>query len=655
MAVLLLAVLPCSAQQAARGGVSGIVKSASGGVALAVVTVTRQGAGESTIARQAITGGDGKYLVADLPAGVYVVTVAANGFQFFRSAAVTIESGRTTTVNVSLQPLSLDPPLGAAGSSRMQRQAQPSDEHFVPVPDRWRMGFPPYERYGRQRGESPYTRGRPNDPFDLNVLKGDYPIAGQNVFLNLTATSDTLLELRRVPVPSDISTVRPGSEEFFGRGEQTFLSQSLSLSADLFKGDTSFKPRDWNVRLTPVFNYNHLTARENGIVNIDVRRGRARHDRFVGLQEAFVEKKLADVSSHYDFMSLRLGTQNFVSDFRGFIFNDNEPGVRLFGTQKSNRNQWNLAYFAMREKDTNSGLNSSGSRHQRVGIANYFWQDFIRKGYTAQFSLHYNEDRPDVHFDKNNFPVRPARVGAAQPHEVRSYHLGWTGDGHIGKVNVNHAFYQTLGTDTLNPIAGKRARINAQMAALELSLDQDWKRYRFSVFWSSGDDNPRDGRARGFDAIFDAPNFVGGRNSFWNSQGIRLLQTGVTIVDPNSIIPSLRSSKIQGQANFVNPGILILNAGLDVEVTPKLKASFNANYLRFNHTESIAFVLNQSPIRRRIGWDFGVGLRYRPYLNDNVILTAGLSVLRPGSGLRDVYEGQLKTLYAGFFGLTLTY
>lgn len=659
MTTLLAIALPCRAQGTERGAIKGVVRSASGGaVAKAVVIIAGEGTGGQRIERQVTTGGDGSYLVSDLPAGTYVVTVDAPTLRRFQSEPVTVEAGRTVTVNVSLESFlrtPVDQPLGAAGASRTGRKTEQSDDHFVPMPDRWRLGFPPYERYGKKRGEYPYTRGRPNDPYDLNVLKGDYPIIGQNIFLNLTVASDTLLEWRRVPVPSDVSAIRPGSEEFFGRGEQTFISQSLILSADLFKGDTAFKPRDWNVRLTPVFNYNHLTAKENGIVNIDVRRGRVRRDRFVGWQEAFIEKKLADVSPNYDFTSLRLGTQNFVSDFRGFIFNDNEPGIRLFGTQKSNRNQWNLAYFAMREKDTNSGLNSFRSRHQRVGVANYFWQDFIKKGFTAQFSLHYNEDKADVHFDENDFPVRPARVGVAQPHEVRAYYLGWAGEGHIGIVNVSQAFYHAFGTDTLNPIAGQRTRINAQMAALELSIDRDWKRYRASIFWSSGDKNPRDGRARGFDAIFDAPNFAGGRNSFWNSQGIRLTQTGVTLVDPNSLLPSLRSSKIQGQANFVNPGILILNAGMDLEVTPKLRASFNLNYLRFQHTEPIELVLNQAPTHRSIGFDFGFGVRYRPYLNDNVIISLSLSLLRPSSGLRDVYEGRLKTLYAGSLGITLTY
>jgi hypothetical protein len=55
----------------------------------------------------------------------------------------------------------------------------------------------------------------------------------------------------------------------------------------------------------------------------------------------------------------------------------------------------------------------------------------------------------------------------------------------------------------------------------------------------------------------------GGKFSFWNSQGVRVTQTGAALVEPRSLIPSLRSSKIQGQANFVNPGLTLYNAGID--------------------------------------------------------------------------------------------
>src|SRR5262249_7384 len=161
------------------------------------------------------------------------------------------------------------------------------------------------------------------------------------------------------------------------------------------------------------------------------------------------------------------------------------------------------------EKDTNSGLNSFSYRHQQVGVANLYRQDFLKPGYTIQVSFHYNKDDPSFQFDTNNFLVRPAPIGTFKPHAIRAYYYGLTGDGHIGRVNINHAFYQVLGHDSGNPIASQYdprkayQDINAQMAAVELSQDRDWIRYRASFFWASGDKDPRDGTARGFDSIFD--------------------------------------------------------------------------------------------------------------------------------------------------------
>ncbi|MEP7336293.1 MAG: hypothetical protein ABI977_00885, partial [Acidobacteriota bacterium] len=325
------------------------------------------------------------------------------------------------------------------------------------------------------------------------------------------------------------------------------------------------------------------------------------------------------------------------------IFSDSNLGARLFGNFRSNRWQYNLAYFHMLEKETNSGLNTinfkeTGFRNQQVYIANIFRQDTFVKGYTTQFSLHYSDDHPTTEYDQNGFLVRPAKIGVVRPHRVRSGYLGWTGDGHFGVLNITHAFYEAIGRDTFNQIASRATRINAQMAAGEVSIDRDYIRYRASVFYSSGDSKPEDSTARGFDAILDNTSFAGGKFSFWNSQGIRLTQTGVALVEPRSLIPSLRSSKNQGQANFVNPGITIYTAGLDVDTTPKLRTFLNYNYIRFNRTEAVELALFQPGIRHSIGHDLGIGFIYRPLLNENIVLIGGASGLRPGTGFTDIFS-----------------
>ncbi|MGH9681510.1 MAG: hypothetical protein ACRD4Y_16310, partial [Candidatus Acidiferrales bacterium] len=101
-----------------------------------------------------------------------------------------------------------------------------------------------------------------------------------------------------------------------------------------------------------------------------------------------------------------------------------------------------------------------------------------------------------------------------------------------------------------------------------------------------------------------------------------------------------------GQANFVNPGIFILNAGADFNLTPKLQGLVNVNYLRFENTAPIELLLFESPIHNTIGLDYSVGLKYRPPLSENFSITGGAAALSPGQGFRDIYSG--KTQFSVF-------
>ena len=109
-------------------------------------------------------------------------------------------------------------------------------------------------------------------------------------------------------------------------------------------------------------------------------------------------------------------------------------------------------------------------------------QDFVFPGYTSQWSVHYNHDEPTFAYDNNGFLVRPDPVGVFTPHTLDVAYLGWTGDGHINDFNINHAAYWALGRDSMNPIANRGQDISAFMAAVELSYDRDWMRFRVSAF-----------------------------------------------------------------------------------------------------------------------------------------------------------------------------
>jgi hypothetical protein len=668
-----------------QGALQGMVRGANGRPVIGATVILRNVTTGQNL--QKITNSQGVFRFIDVLPGVYDLNVVAPGFKEFTNPGLQLKAGDSLICEVTLialrssgaaarqfpqlpagttntpegsqaAPPSNAPPtalqnknLERANQTPSTETAPPVQDVFQPEPDRWSVAMPDWDRYGIG-GEHPFVRGSKWDPFDKNKWKGDVPIIGKQTFLNFTATSDSFFDGRRLPTPTDVSSARPGSPDFFGRGDQIFFDQTFAFSFDLFHGDTSFRPIDWRIRITPVVSLNYLDVQERGVVNVDVSKGTTRLDSHLGLQEAFAEVKLHDVGPNFDFISVRAGIQAFNSDFRGFLFVEEQPGLRIFGNLDSNRWQYNIAYFNFLEKNTNSGLNSMALRNQQVIIANAYRQDFLFQGYTAQVSVHYNKDDATIHYDDNGFLVRPAPIGAVfssgmiRPHSVHAAYVGWTGDGHIGPVNLTHAFYQAFGNDSFNAIAGKPVTINAQLAALELSYDKDWFRIKGSVFYASGSANPSSSRARGFDSIDDFPEFAGGIFSLWNRESIRLTGSGVALNPGDSLLPDLRSNKDEGQANFVNPGILLTNLGAEFDITPKLRGFANVNYLRFEHTEVLEQILFQSPIRHSIGVDSSVGVRYRPPLTENIAITAGASTLVPGQGLRDIYTG--RTLFSLF-------
>jgi len=563
----------------------------------------------------------------------------------------------------------------------------------LPEPNRWRIGFEPWKRYTSGSIEDPFEAPEPLlwHPYRQSYLKGDLPVIGQDTFLDLTASADTETEFKRVPTPSGVSGAVPGEYEFYGQGEALSIENNLALDFNLFQGETVFRPVDWAVNIEPVFNVNYLETQETGIVAPDPRgvlgtgnntappnNGGIRNPTQIGgllngqlgpagtyrdtastqrtmtycsLQQAFVEFHLADLSDNYDFISLRIGNQPFNADFRGFLFNDINTGIRLFGDYQNNLYQYNLALFDLREKDTDSGLNTFNERNQRVFVANLYRQDFIWEGYTSEWSFLANFDNGGLHYDDNGFLVRPEPLGTAVPHNVRAYYLGWGGDGHIGRFNVSDQFYEALGHDDFNGLAGHAVDINAQMAALEVSYDRDWARYKASFFYASGDGDTTGGTASGFDSIVDNPNFIGGPFSFWSRQGFNLGGTSVNLKDDNSLLPDLRTSKTEGQANFVNPGVYIFGLGAEFDLTPKLRSFLNANYILFADTDPLKTALFTAKVGNEVGWDLSLGFQYRPFLTDNVIFSTGFGVLIPGSGYRDVYQTNPNPV-PGFDGST---
>ena len=298
--------------------------------------------------------------------------------------------------DVEINPGAVDPaPVDAVGA-------------FVPLPDRWRimeaLGF-----------KFPWY-----DPYNQNIWKGDKPMKipgldGDDWFFSLLGISDTIIEPRSIPTPvGPQSSEDPGSIDIFSGIHQRIQVETILAGIILFKGDTTFRPPDHEFRLTLGLQYNRVDTEEVRALQIDPRLGNTRDDGFVAVQELFYDRHLRNVSDRYDFDSIRIGIQPFSTDFRGFLFQDLQFGVRLFGNRHNNRAQYNLAWFRRVEKDTNSGLNDIGAglRDDDIFVANLYYQDWPRLGFISQGTIVHNRNREsEFFFDENGFISRPASLG----------------------------------------------------------------------------------------------------------------------------------------------------------------------------------------------------------------------------------------------------
>ena len=424
------------------------------------------------------------------------------------------------------------------------------------------------------------------------------------------------------------------------------------------KGDTTFKPPEYELHLTPVLNYNYTTAEEAGALNIDPSKGRYRSDQFIGLQEAFIDYHLRNVSDRYDFDSVRFGVQPFSSDFRGFLFQDNQLALRFFGTRDNNRWQYNLAWIRRLEKNTNSGLNdvTVKPRNDDTYLVNVYRQDWPVLAFTSQLTLAHNRNREngEQFYDDNGFLQRPASIGTESPRKYQVTYLGYNGDGHFGRLNLTMSTYLEIGRQDRGVFADDVKRIRGVFGAGEASYDIDWLRLRLSAVYASGDHNPYNGTATGFDAIFENPIIAGADTSFWIRQAIPLIGGGgVTLSQRNGELADLRSSKDFGQSNFENPGIILIGLGADADLMPQLRMSYNFNHLWFDSAQTVALARNQQLHSNSIGWDLSTAFIYRPFFTQNIIFRLSGAMLIPDDGYRSLFPDKYQ--YSVLGNLLLTY
>jgi hypothetical protein len=561
------------------------------------------------------------------------------------------------------------------GAIRMPAPEAFPAEH-VAVPDRWRLA-----------DTLNIVRSRWYDPYNQNALKGDRPICIPNHdgerpdtlgcrahrLLGLTGhdwefvanvVSDTVIEPRSFPIPVGVQTTDlPGNDDVFGENHSLVLSQTFIASVALIKGSTAFLPPHIEYRLTLAFNVNYVDVGERRVLFVEPSEGTDRLDYALGVQEAFIDYHIRNTSDRFDFDSVRVGIQPFNFDFRGFLFQDQQLGVRLFGNRDNNRFQYNLIAAWRLEKDTNSGLNNilQTPRDDWILHANLFRQDFPFVGITSQVSATWNinRERGEIEVDDNGFPVRPALFGNLRARNYDAIYIGYSTDGRIGRINLTTSAYALLGSDRNNVFTGRSARLQSFFLAAEPSYDIDWIRIRGAALFASGDADPYDDVERGFDAIFENPIFAGADTSYWIRQTIPFAggARAVGINGRNGILNSLRSSKEQGQSNFANPGTMLLGLGADFDITPQFRVSANVNHLWFHRTEILEALRMQGTIRRDIGFDVSAAAIWRPLATQNVVFRLSAAALHAGTGFRDLFTNQDRdrVYYSVLFNAIVSY
>jgi len=462
------------------------------------------------------------------------------------------------------------------------------------------------------------------DPYNTNnVLKGDRPILGADGFAVLTASTTSLFESRRLAT------------------QQFFNSQTASIDAVLYEGDTIFRPPDYQLRLTPIFNYSSTSAS-----------GATTTTTSVGAQALFFEKHLRDVSAHYDFDSVRIGIQPVTSDFRGFVLADQPLGIRFFGTRDNDVYQYSAGWFRRLPKNpARQNELGAGIPANDIVMANLYIQDLGRAGLTSELVFIYDRSRARgtriVVGDGNTTFTSGAR------HDYDVVYLGYGADGHVGTLNLTGSVYEVIGRESEGVFTARSTKVQATFAAIELSRDFDWIRIRASGLYASGDSNPTDGTSHGFDGINQTAIFAGSDSTFFIHQRVPLIANAIDLKQRDSLFPSLRSTSDSGESNFTNPGLELLGIGADLDLAPSLRVSIDASHVLFADTAPLEAILGRTDLARTVGTDTSLDAIYRPFISQNLIARLSVAKLFAAPAARTLVGSSAPV--SMFFNLVLTY
>lgn len=478
--------------------------------------------------------------------------------------------------------------------------------HLVAQPD----------RFGVVLADGRVIKPRPWwNPYAPNRLKGDRPIAGDHTYFIWTTVADT----RAVGGPQSATTTSQSATE------------NLTMQAELFHGETVFRPKDWSLVVSAVSK--DAIGAKNPLPS------QKTIENFTAGQ-TFAELLLETHGREtYDFTSARAGVQVFDADFEGLLLNDALPGARVFGQYVANRYALNVFYGRPLAK---TDLIKNGTQvfvpkalQADIAVASLLAGDFLGPGFNLQVTLAADDDRRD--------PGRREHVG----------YFTVASSGHVGRIATQSALYLAAGTD--DSAAGKRS-ILAPMAVLDLARPSNAWNPRLLVLYAPGDADPLNKTETAYDAIADKENFAGADGSgILGGLNNIVVRPGagapLTLFRTGSLLPTLRGAN--AAPNFTNPGLQLVDLGTDLSVTPRIVVSADAILFRWDQPKLLATIAGIPSVDAAAADELIGQIRWRPALNDNAIVTFSLAALIPGKGLTDLgvakstqLDGTLRVILA---------
>ena len=328
-------------------------------------------------------------------------------------------------------------------------------------------------------------------------------------------------------------------------------------------------------------------------------------------------------------INIRAGIQDYKSDLIGSIYSDTDLGVRVTGTYKGI--DWSLYGTNRLENDLLSDFNQITSfRDQQVYIAH------------LQFNIGKTIVKPSIHFniDEEGDHGR-GRVGREE--DVETFYVGFTTYGPIGPVNLLTGFYGVFGDQDNVSLVGAIPLRDQNVRAFVGYFDVSYPVLNgkitphTGVFYASGDNDPFDGDATGFDAISDHVD-VWGSNGFMIGDRVSLgALGGRTVMRHDSPYTSLRDT--DANSNFVNPGAVAVNFGLNTKPFDKLSLDTNFTQFWWRATDSLEAIIaalgTPNNLGNTLGFELNMEANYK--LTDKLNINASGTIYKTHQEMRKIY------------------